>query len=78
MLEQEVRDPKWRRFGSLILALGAGLSLALGCLTRYSFGWILIPLLAFLIIFGGPRRFILAIIVFAAFAAVTAPWILCS
>jgi len=50
--------------------------MAVGCLTRYSFGWILIPLLVYLVIFGGSRRIVLALVVTFTFAAIMAPWII--
>ena len=75
LLEQETRAPKWGPFGILILAGLTGAMVGLGGLTRYSFGWLIIPVLVFLILFGGQRRIVLALIALAAFAAVMAPWI---
>ena len=75
LLEQEAREPKWGPPGILVLAGLAGAVVGLGGLTRYSFGWLIIPVLVFLVLFGGPRRVVLALIVLAAFAAVMAPWI---
>ena len=75
LLEEEVRTPKWGSFGILILAALTGAMIGLGGLTRYAFGWLIIPLLVFLIVFGGPRRAALILIALAAFAAVMAPWI---
>ncbi len=47
----------------------------LGGLTRYAFGWLIIPVLVFLLLFGGQRRIALTLLALAAFAAVMAPWI---
>jgi len=47
----------------------------IGGLTRYSFGWLIIPVLAFLALFGGQRRWVLSIIAFVAFAVIFTPWI---
>ncbi len=76
LLEQETREPKFGTPGGLCFALAVGMLLGLGCLTRYAFGWVLIPLLAYLIIFGGARRIVLTVIAFAGFAIVVAPWVI--
>jgi hypothetical protein len=75
LLEQEARTPKWGASGLLVLAGLTGAMTGLGGLTRYSFGWLIIPVLAFVILFGGQRRIVLALIAVAAFAVVMAPWI---
>ncbi len=76
LLEQEVRAPKWGLSGILILAGLIGAAVGLGGLTRYAFGWLIIPVLVFLVLFGGQRRVVLALIALAAFVAVMAPWII--
>ena len=73
--EQEIREPKRGPFAGPGFSVLAGLLVGLGCLTRYSFGWVLIPLLVFLILFGGPRRIVLALFALGAFAVVVTPWI---
>jgi hypothetical protein len=75
LLEQEARTPKWGPSGILVLAGLAGAMVGLGGLTRYSFGWLIIPAVVFLILFGGQRRVVLVLITLAVFAAVMAPWI---
>jgi hypothetical protein len=75
LLEQEAREPRWGPSGILVLAGSTGAAVGLGGLTRYSFGWLIIPVLVFLILFGGKRRVVLALITLAAFAVVMAPWI---
>ena len=75
LLEEEARAPKWGPYGIIILAGLTGAMVALGGLTRYSFGWLIIPVLAFLILFGGQRRVVLAFIALAAFAVLMAPWV---
>ena len=75
LLEQETRTPKWGPFGILILAGLTGVMVGLGGLTRYSFGWLILPVLMFLILFGGQRRLVLGLIALAAFTSVMAPWI---
>ncbi len=75
LLEEEARAPKRGRWGIVILAVLAGAATGLGGLTRYSFGWLIIPVVAFLILFGGERRAVLAMISVAVFVAVMAPWV---
>ncbi|HXC34520.1 MAG TPA: glycosyltransferase family 39 protein [Candidatus Acidoferrales bacterium] len=54
---------------------GAGILTAMGALTRYAFGWTIIPVALFLILFSGPRKWLNAVTAFAAFAIAVAPWI---
>ncbi|MEI7935223.1 MAG: glycosyltransferase family 39 protein [Verrucomicrobiota bacterium] len=75
LLEQEARAPKRGLLGILALAGAAGATVGLGGLTRYAFGWLIIPVLVFVILFGGKRRIVLALIALAAFVAVMSPWI---
>jgi hypothetical protein len=75
LLEQEARIPKWGPTGILILAALAGAVVGLGGLTRYAFGWLIIPVVGFLILFGGQRRILLTLIALMAFTAVMTPWI---
>jgi hypothetical protein len=76
LLEQEAREPKRGPIVILVLAGLAGAAVGLGGLTRYSFGWLIIPVLVFLVLFGGQRRVALALLALAVFAAVMTPWIL--
>ena len=48
---------------------------ALGMLTRYSFGWLIVPVLVYLILFGGAHRTGLVFTAGLAFCLVVAPWI---
>lgn len=58
------------------LALTAGALTGLGLLTRYAFGWVLIPVGVFLWFFGGPPRKQLAGLAGGMFALVVAPWLI--
>lgn len=58
-----------------VLALSAGLLTGLGMLTRYSFGWVILPVIIFFAVFGGTRRTGLALAAFLIFVAVVSPWI---
>jgi hypothetical protein len=62
----------WRQF---LLAAAAGLLVGLGMLTRYSFGWVILPVFLYLFLFGGVRRPGLMVTAFVVFAATVAPWI---
>lgn len=75
LLEQEVREPR-DRSGRLFLFAGlAGLLLGLGMLTRYSFGWLLIPVLVYFILFAGPRKAVVFLLTLVVFLAIVTPWI---
>ena len=56
-------------------ALAAGALTALGMLTRYSFGWLIVPVVIFLALFGGTRRGGLAVAATLVFLFLVAPWI---
>ena len=59
-----------------ILAVTAGLVVGAGMLTRYAFGWAIIPVVIFFTLFGGVRRPGLAIAAFLAFALAVTPWLI--
>ena len=75
LLEAEARATERRPRTVFVLAAAAGLLLGVGGLTRYSFGWLLLPTLLFIALFSGPRRDALCLIAAAAFAVVMIPWI---
>jgi hypothetical protein len=74
LLEAEVREPRRGQSALLALAVAAGVLTGLGGLTRYAFGWLLIPSLIFIAFFGGPRRAVLCVLALAGFAACMTPW----
>lgn len=63
------------RSKSLMLAVAAGLLLGGLCLTRYSTGLLLVPVLVFVGIFGGRRRWRSAGGLLLAFTLVVSPWL---
>lgn len=69
----QVENPDPRR--RVWLAAGAGFFAGLGMLTHYSFGWVIVPVFIFLLLFGGARRAVLAMACFLVFAGVVSPWI---
>jgi 4-amino-4-deoxy-L-arabinose transferase-like glycosyltransferase len=75
-IEAVARDPQ-PQFGRLLsLAIAAGLITGVGALTRYAFGWVIIPVTVFLILFGGSRRVVSALAALAVFVLVLTPWVI--
>jgi hypothetical protein len=58
-----------------VLAGLAGLLTGVGGMTRYSFGWLIIPVLLFLVLVAGRQRATLGMTALFAFLAVMAPWV---
>lgn len=61
---------------TLVLALGIGALVAALLLTRYAVGWLLLPVLAFVAVCGGPARWRWVGAVAGAFLVLTLPWML--
>jgi hypothetical protein len=74
-VEREARAPRWGSRGLLLFAAGAGLLVGLGTLTRYAFGWMIVPVMVFFILFAGPRKAALCLLALAVFATVLSPWV---
>jgi 4-amino-4-deoxy-L-arabinose transferase-like glycosyltransferase len=74
-MENEERDPVWSHRAQTWLALAIGVLLGLGTLTRYSFGWLLIPVLVYLVLVCALRRWRIFTLVLVMFALVMTPWI---
>jgi 4-amino-4-deoxy-L-arabinose transferase-like glycosyltransferase len=75
LLDSEAREPKWGTAGVRVIAGAAGVVLGVGALTRYAFGWLILPVLLYLILFGGRQRVVLALIALAMFLGTMAPWL---
>jgi len=75
LFDSETREPKMQPHRIFILAAMIGLLTGLGGMTRYGFLLAIVPVIAFIMIFGGPRRVMLALVTLLVFVAVTAPWI---
>lgn len=73
--ESETREPKYGARGLLMLAAGAGVIVAVGCLTRYAFGWLIIPVLVFFGFFGGARWPAFCLAALVAFTLIVTPWV---
>ncbi len=66
-------EPDWAKI--LGWSVGVGILMGIGALTRYSFGWLIIPVAVFLILFSGPKKILNILVAFAVFAIALAPWI---
>jgi hypothetical protein len=75
ILEESVREGKRSLMALLFLTAGIGIIVGVGCLTRYSFGWLILPVLIFLILFAGKQRVLLCLTALAAFSLVVGPWV---
>src|ERR1051326_1413272 len=76
LLEREAVEPKWGTKWLLVLAAIVGASVAVGALTRYAFGWVIVPALAFVVLFGGAKRVTLALLALVVFVVIMTPWML--
>jgi hypothetical protein len=74
-VEQEGREFPQRPGRLIVLALLAGALTALGALTRYSFGWVIVPVLLFVAFFSGERRVVSTSMALLAFALIMTPWV---
>jgi hypothetical protein len=74
-IEGGARDPKPRAGRLFGLAVAAGILTGVGALTRYAFGWTIIPVALFLLLFSGQRNLRHMFTALAAFALVLTPWI---
>ena len=59
----------------LLHAVAIGAVLGLAMLTRYSLGWMLLPVLVFMVVCGAQYRGRATAAVFAVFLVITAPWV---
>ena len=71
-LEHEGREGTRSAMWVYLLAGGTGLLIGIGALTRYSFGWLILPALIFLVIFAGRYRLVVTPIVFMTFLSAPA------
>jgi hypothetical protein len=74
-LEKHAREPQPRAGRLFGLAVAAGILVGIGALTRYAFGWVIIPVALFLLLFSGQRRWRHTLAAFGVFAIILAPWI---
>jgi Dolichyl-phosphate-mannose-protein mannosyltransferase len=75
-IEELARDPQPREAQLLGWVVAAGVLTGVGALTRYAFGWAIIPVALFLALFSGRRRVLHALVALGAVAVALTPWIL--
>ena len=75
-IEEAAREPQPRLNRLLGLAVATGMLTGMGALTRYAFGWMIIPVIAFLVLFSGQQRARHALAALGAFVLVLTPWII--
>ncbi len=74
-LEEEFREPRHGVIWPFLIAGAIGLLLGLGVLTRYSYGWLVIPVVAYVVLCAGRQRWGFGMIILGIFALCLAPWI---
>jgi len=75
-IEEMGREPQPRPAGVLGLALAAGVLTGVGALTRYAFGWTIVPVALFLFFFSGQRRVLHSLAALGAFMVILIPWVI--
>ncbi|HEX3800476.1 MAG TPA: glycosyltransferase family 39 protein [Verrucomicrobiae bacterium] len=75
LLEQHVREKTLDAGKLTLLAAGTGAVVGIGFLTRYSFGWLIIPVLLFSFLFLGAQRIQLCSVTLGVFIVIIAPWV---
>jgi hypothetical protein len=75
-MEQAARENRHGAAWFVSMSVLAGIVVGLGALTRYSFGWLVLPVLVFLAFSLGNRRVVACSVTFLVFAAVLSPWLL--
>jgi hypothetical protein len=75
-IEEMGREPQPRATWLLGLALAAGGLIGVGALTRYAFGWTIIPVVLFLLFFSGQQRVLHVLAALGAFVMVLTPWVI--
>lgn len=74
-LEEAQREGKRSNSWFLIIAIVTGVLVGVGGLTRYSFAWLILPVVGFLALFMDSRRVAVCAVAFTAFVVVMTPWI---
>jgi hypothetical protein len=74
--DELIQNPQPEAVRKLFFSVAViGCLTGLGMLTRYSFGWLIVPVLVYLILFGGAHRMRLVFTAGLVFFLVAAPWI---
>ncbi|HEY1662010.1 MAG TPA: glycosyltransferase family 39 protein [Verrucomicrobiae bacterium] len=75
-IEELAREPQPALNQLLGWTIACGGLAGIGVLTRYAFGWVIIPILVFLLLFSGQRRILHAMVAFGVFGVILTPWII--
>ncbi len=75
LLDRETTEPRWGSATLYVLSAVTGLLVGAGALTRYSFGWLIIPAVAFVVLLPVRQRFILGAVALVCFLAALGPWV---
>jgi 4-amino-4-deoxy-L-arabinose transferase-like glycosyltransferase len=75
-IEKSAREVPLRTGWLFSLAVAAGILTGVGALTRYAFGWTIIPVALFLLLFSGPKRVWHMLATLTVFALMLTPWII--
>ncbi len=73
---QETAAPEQHKYRLIWLAAIAGLWVGIGALTRYSFGWLIIPVAVFLGLVANRQRVAVVAAAILVFAALLTPWVI--
>jgi len=74
-IEEIAREPQPRASWLLGLAVAVGMLTGVGALTRYAFGWTIIPVIVFLVLFSGQKKALHTLAALGAFVLVLTPWV---
>ncbi|MCI0535089.1 MAG: hypothetical protein L0Z50_07665 [Verrucomicrobiales bacterium] len=74
-MEQSHREGQRSNTWFLAMAAAVGILTGLGAMTRYSFAWLIVPIAAFIVLFFGQRRFVLAGVAVATCVVMMVPWL---
>lgn len=73
--ERGIQSGDWSNARQTLVAAAIGLLVGLGFLTRYAFGFVIIPVVVFLMLYSGTRRFATVLTTLIVFTLVITPWI---
>lgn len=74
-IEELGREPQPDTLRMLCWSIAAGILTGTGALTRYAFGWTIVPVAVFLVLFSGPKKWLNLLATLAVFVIVLAPWV---
>jgi len=74
-MESGLNKENWTGKKPLLFAALISILLSLGFLTRYAFGWLLVPVVLFMIIYGGVRKLGMILSLLAVCFLIVTPWL---